>query len=147
MFNSGYGYGNGMNYMPPANRFMPQQQVPQNMMMNQSMNQQAPASTGLRGRIVTSIDEIRAAQIELDGAETFFPCPANASIYTKSIDMNGNAVIRRYELSEDNGMTEKKQEIVDVETFNGLQKRVKQLEDILISLTAPTTKKEDENKK
>lgn len=48
---------------------------------------QQPMPMALKGRIVT--DEAKAAQIDLDGTSTFFPCPAEGKIYEKSIDLNG----------------------------------------------------------
>ena len=38
---------------------------------------QQPMPMALKGRIVTGMDEAKAAQIDLDGTSTFFPCPAD----------------------------------------------------------------------
>lgn len=123
------------NYM--ANRWqMPQQQqqmaMPQQMLQQQLMQQQFPQMQqqqmlGLKGKVVSSIEEVKATSVDMDGSETYFPYPAGNSIYTKSIDMNGNQLIRRYVLSEDNGGQE-----VNV---SELAKRVKSLEEMLDSLT------------
>ena len=60
---------------------------------------QQPMPMALKGRIVTGMDEAKAAQIDLDGTSTFFPCPAEGKIYEKSIDLNGLPVFRVYQLS------------------------------------------------
>lgn len=59
---------------------------------------QQPMTMVLKGRIVTSMDEAKAAQIDLDGTSTFFPCPAEGKIYEKSIDLNGLPAFRVYQL-------------------------------------------------
>ena len=47
---------------------------------------QQPMPIALKGRIVTSMDEAKAAQIDLDGTSTFFPCPAEGKIYQTLIE-------------------------------------------------------------
>ena len=50
---------------------------------------QQPMPMALKGRIVTGMDEAKAAQIDLDGTSTFFPCPAEGKIYEKLIGLDG----------------------------------------------------------
>lgn len=52
----------------------------------------------LKGRIVTGMEEARAAQIDLDGSSTFFPCPAKGEVYEKAIDLNGLPTFKVYKL-------------------------------------------------
>ena len=52
--------------------------------------------SGLKGRIVMGIDEARAAQVDLDGTAHYFDCPSEATIYKKSIDLNGMPVFETY---------------------------------------------------
>lgn len=55
------------------------------------------SQTGLlRGRTVTSMDEVRGAMIDLDGGIYFFPDPGNHKIYTKQINLDGTATINTY---------------------------------------------------
>ena len=111
---------------------VPQQTIPQQQQMLQQ--QFSPATpqqiVGLKGRIVSSIEEVKATPVDMDGSETYFPHPASNSIFTKSIDMSGNQVIRRYVLDKENG----NQEI----NVNDLANRVKSLEEMLESLTGGT---------
>lgn len=53
---------------------------------------------GLRGRAVTSIEEARAAQIELDGTIFYFPSLAENKIYTKSVGLDGMPIFNVYSL-------------------------------------------------
>lgn len=66
------------------------------------MGQQMQQGTMLRGRMVTSIDEVRACPVIMDGADTYFPVPAENAIYAKYVDLNGNPVIRKYTQVQDN---------------------------------------------
>lgn len=59
--------------------------------------QQAPF---LKGRPVSSLDEVRAATIDFDGSVSFFPDLANGKIYTKQCNIDGTAQLNMYELKE-----------------------------------------------
>lgn len=54
----------------------------------------------LKGRPVSSIDEVRAIPIDFDGSVFFFPDFANKRIYTKQINMDGTASLFMYEMKE-----------------------------------------------
>ena len=56
-----------------------------------------PQQNLLKGRFVSSIDEVRAAQVDFDGSIFIFPDMANKKIYTKQIDLNGNAKLEEYD--------------------------------------------------
>lgn len=78
---------------------------PQDYMMNpqnyqQNYNQQPVVNTGLKGRVVTSIDEAKSAMIDLDGSLFIFPDIANKRIYTKQINLDGTASLLVYNLQE-----------------------------------------------
>ena len=63
-----------------------------------------PASTSsqmmLKGRPVSSVDEVRATVVDFDGSVFYFPDIANKRIYTKQIGMDGSAILCMYELKE-----------------------------------------------
>ena len=84
----------------------------------------------IKGRYASSLDEVRAAQIDFDGSMTYFVCPAINTIYAKSIDMNGNSLIEAYVL--DKG--EAKNNPLD-DKLNDLDSRIKVLEELI---TAPS---------
>lgn len=66
----------------------------------QSRSMAQPSIYGLKGRPVSSLDEVRATSIDFDGSIFFFPDLANKRIYTKQINMDGTAVLNMYELKE-----------------------------------------------
>lgn len=54
----------------------------------------------IKGRPVSSIDEVRAMSIDFDGSIFFFPDLANKKIYTKQINLDGTSTINVYELKD-----------------------------------------------
>ena len=83
-------YTNG--YYQPNQSVMRPSQNPPIMPMQQVF--------GLKGRPVSSIEEVRATSIDFDGSVFFFPDLANKRIYTKQIGMDGLAVINMYEYKQ-----------------------------------------------
>lgn len=79
------GFGNNQSYYQPqrTNTIIPPSQQPQ------------PAFIGLKGRPVSSLEEARAAAIDFDGSVFFFPDLANKRIYTKQINLDGTASMKR----------------------------------------------------
>ena len=63
------------------------------------MPQTAP-SVVLKGRPVSSFEEARVAQIDLDGSVSIFPDLGNKRIYTKRINIDGTAALQTYTLDE-----------------------------------------------
>ena len=55
---------------------------------------------GLRGRPVSSIEEVRASMIDFDGTTFYFPDAAKKSIYTKRMNLDGTASLETYRLVE-----------------------------------------------
>lgn len=60
-------------------------------------NYYQPQIPALKGRPVSSLDEVRATGIDFDGTIFYFPDVANKRIYTKQIGMDGSAVLKMYE--------------------------------------------------
>ena len=58
---------------------------------------EVPQQNLLKGRFVSSVDEVRAAQVDFDGSIFIFPDMANKKIYTKQIDLNGNVKLEEYD--------------------------------------------------
>lgn len=83
-------------YQPTTSYF--QQQSLSNMRPMQQMNYQS--SPLLKGRLVSSFEEAKAAGIDFDGSIFYFPDLANRRIYTKQINMDGTATLNMYELKE-----------------------------------------------
>ena len=85
------------NYYPQS---QPQQVSQQQPIYQMSSYRQAPPQTGLKGRLVSSLEEARATSIDFDGSVFYFPDLANKRIYTKQINMDGTASLYVYELRE-----------------------------------------------
>ena len=83
------------NFYPQQTQVTPWQPVYQSPYLRQ-----APPQTGLKGRLVTSLEEARATSIDFDGSVFYFPDLANKRIYTKQINMDGTATLCMYELRE-----------------------------------------------
>lgn len=83
------------NFYPQQTQVTPQQPVYQSPYLRQ-----APPQTGLKGRLVASLEEARATSIDFDGSVFYFPDLANKRIYTKQINMDGTASLCVYELRE-----------------------------------------------
>ena len=81
--------------------YYPQQvQVSQQPIYQQSVYRQAQPINGLKGRLVSSLEEARATSIDFDGSVFYFPDLANKRIYTKQINIDGTASLYVYELRE-----------------------------------------------
>lgn len=65
--------------------------IPQQPLMPQQMSI-------LRGRPVSSLEEVRAAAVDFDGIVTYFPDLAHGCIYTKQCNMDGTASLNLYEI-------------------------------------------------
>ena len=89
---------NGYNYYPQSQPIYSQHKVNPNFNNGQVFTYSQ--TMGLKGRPVTSLDEVRAASIEFDGSIFYFPDLANRCIYTKQINNDGTASINLYELKQ-----------------------------------------------
>ena len=85
-------------YRPPYNGY-PQVQgnYPQTFPQRYPQQQmQMPVNNIVKGRVVTGIEEARAAQVELDGTPSYFPSLGEGKIYVKYIGMDGLPVFQTF---------------------------------------------------
>ena len=84
------------NYYPQAQQPVgqPTQYIPQ------AYQRPVQPQLGLKGRLVSSLEEARATSIDFDGSVFYFPDFANRRIYTKQINLDGTATLNVYELRE-----------------------------------------------
>ena len=85
-------------YRPPYNGY-PQVQgnYPQTYQQRYPQQQmQMPVNNIVKGRVVTGIEEARAAQVELDGTPSYFPSLGEGKIYVKYIGMDGLPVFQSF---------------------------------------------------
>lgn len=52
----------------------------------------------LKGRPVTSIEEVKGTPVDFDGSVFYFPDLGNKRIYTKQINLDGTSTVNLYEL-------------------------------------------------
>ena len=98
---------------------------------------QAPPQIGLKGRLVSSLEEARATSIDFDGSVFYFPDLANKRIYTKQINADGTASLLMYELKE---LPVDKEQVVSISTeqFITREELERVLADFRQSLAQPT---------
>ena len=72
----------------------------QQPIQQQRLIQAQQSTVALKGRPVSSLDEVRATAIDFDGSIFYFTSLANDKIYTKQINMDGTSTVRVYELGE-----------------------------------------------
>lgn len=129
-------YQNMQNQIPPGyytGGYTPQQNPNTQYDMNYAQRftsniQSAP--TYLKGRPVVSLEEARAAQIDLDGSIHIFTDIGNKKIYTKQINLDGTATLNIYNLQEENP-TEQVEFVTKAE-FNEEMNKMQSLLNLLI---------------
>ena len=102
-------------YYPPVQQPMNQQTIPNYTQPNYLRT--AQSQNGLKGRLVSSLEEARATSIDFDGSIFYFPDLANKRIYTKQINMDGTATLNVYELKETPIMNENPQMTQSMNNF------------------------------
>ena len=102
-------------YYPPVQQPMGQQVVPNYTQPNYLRT--AQSQNGLKGRLVSSLEEARSTSIDFDGSIFYFPDLANKRIYTKQINMDGTATLNVYELKETPIMNENPQMTQSMNNF------------------------------
>lgn len=109
---SPYGYQPFYNPMAtPQQRLAEMEQQHSQFVQNQNgMNSQMPNmamnQNFMKCRAVTSVDEAKAAMIDLDGSIHVFTDIANRKIYTKQINLDGTATLNTYVLDDPLKVTE-----------------------------------------
>lgn len=129
-------YQNMQNQIPPGyytGGYTPQQnpntQYDMNYAQRFTSNMQS-APTYLKGRPVVSLEEARAAQIDLDGSIHIFTDIGNKKIYTKQINLDGTATLNVYNLQEENPIEQV--EFVTKAEFNEEMNKMQSLLNLLI---------------
>lgn len=123
MYGNNYGYNNyAYGAAPDMRRRLETMQQQYAAQGNYGMQQNMAI-----GRVVTGLEEARAAQIPLDGTPVYFPSPAENKIYVKYVGMNGAPVFNVYEMA----VQSKQPVYADSAVVAALQQRVEQLEHII----------------
>ena len=132
------------NYYPQQNQVTQQQPIYQQA----PVFRQGPPQAGLKGRLVSSLEEARATSIDFDGSVFYFPDLANKRIYTKQINMDGTATLCMYELrdlpieKEISGLVPSVEKFVTREEFEQVLSQLHQLLQKPTEPAAPASPKE-----
>lgn len=96
-------YGN--NFYNPTTRFQPNitnlTQPMQPTTYIPPVQSQPIQGSGLQGKIVESIDVVKATDIPLDGSVSYFPLTDNSAIVTKKLKSDGTSEIIVYKPAEE----------------------------------------------
>ena len=71
----------------------------------------------LKGRPVSSLEEVRAMSVDFDGSISYFPDIANNKIYTKQVNMDGTSTVLMYEMKEIPAQQEVNNDFITREEF------------------------------
>lgn len=98
MYNNPY----NQNMYNPYNKYQPVN-VPTQPIQSQQFIQPIPPQPSLLGKIVDSIDVVKATDIPLDGSTSYFPLTDGSAIVTKKLQMDGTSRTIIYKpIAEDN---------------------------------------------
>ncbi len=122
------------NYYPQQTPQVAQQQP----LYQMPYQRQAPPQAGLKGRLVSSLEEARATSIDFDGSVFYFPDLANKRIYTKQINIDGTATLCMYELRETPIEREESGSVPSVEKFVTREEFERVLAQLSEKLASPT---------
>lgn len=116
-------YGNPYYTQPP--RYQPINNT--NMMQQQYIPPMPQPTTqiGLLGKIVDSIDVVKAMDIPLDGSVSYFPLTDGTAIVSKQLQNDGTSKTIIYKPTIEN-----KKDIVKYATFNEIDELKQELEDL-----------------
>ena len=101
-----------------------------------------PQQNLLKGRFVSSVDEVRAAQVDFDGSIFIFPDMANKKIYTKQIDLNGNVKLEEYDWVP----IEKNAAVGDFVTKQEFEETMAKVKEAISQATQPQVTKQPQSK-
>lgn len=144
-----YGYNPYGNYQ--QQQYMPMDRLAQLQANYQNtMGYQQPQSQnipfGLNGQMVDSIDVVKAKDVDMSGAVTYYPQSNGEVIYTKQLQPDGTSRILTYRISQDAPQTQVQQP-VNMDVLNGMFGQLKQdllseingIKDLVGTFMSPST--------
>lgn len=148
-------YGNYGRYQAPIgvptqpmqnNQFM-QPMNTQQMPITSTYNQPITPQTSLLGKIVDSIDVVKATDIPLDGSTSYFPLTDGSAIITKKLQMDGTSKTVIYkpiiEEPKQEDTSIKLDNYVSIDDFKDLQKEIDNLKNEIRNLKEEKTSKKE----
>ena len=108
-----YNYNLYNPYNPYYNYGQQPQQMPrQNPQIYKSQN-----TTGLQGKVVDSLDVVKATDIPYDGSISYFPLTDNSAIITKQLQQDGTSKVVVYKPITDNEVEKDKPKYITESDF------------------------------
>lgn len=95
-------YGNGFNQYPPMQQQSQYPFIQQKPSQFTPQPQQPVVKPPAMLYTVSNRTEVEAYMVACDGSTTYFLCPAENCIYSKSVDMMGRPVINTFALQNSN---------------------------------------------
>lgn len=102
-------------YNPYYNNFNQQSQQIQNPRLSQQIYK-PQQQTGLQGKVVDSLDVVKATDIPYDGSVSYFPLTDNSAIITKQLQQDGTSKVVIYKPITENN--EVKPQYITEKEFN-----------------------------
>ena len=126
-YNNGYMNPYYMQQIPMQNmqqntRPAEQSYVQPNTQMNQQIYK--PQTIGLQGKVVDSIDVVKATDIALDGSVTYFPLADGTGIVTKQLLPDGTSKMIVYKPIEEKEVEKQQPKYITVEEFDETIKKI-----------------------
>lgn len=121
----------------PISQQSPMQQ--EQYMQQQSMYRQ---SIPLQGKLVDSIELVKATEIPLDGSISYFPLTDGTAIITKQLQMDGTSKTLIYKPVENNDENKKEEEKPKYVTIEEFEQRFKKINNSEIKDELKTLKRQ-----
>ena len=123
MYNNQFGYN--PYYQPFNNNFNQPLQNSANALQNSAVNSQNSAINRqvLNGKLVDSIDVVKATEVSLDGTTGYYPLTDGSAIVTKKLLTDGTSKMTIYKPVE-----EKETPKVEYATMDDVKKSIKEID-------------------
>lgn len=119
-------YGNNYGFNPyyPQQRFQNVEQTTQQpMMATYQPPVQLTKLSGLLGKVVDSIDVVKASEIPMDGSTSYYPLSDGSCIVTKQLQSDGTSKIVVYKPAQ-----EDKKDAIQFATLEDIQDAINDLD-------------------
>ena len=114
-------YNSGQRYQPmPTQPIMNQPMTPQPYIQPV---QQPTSQVGLLGKVVDSIDVVKASEIPMDGSTSYYPLSDGSCIVTKQLQSDGTSKMVVYKPAQ-----EDKKDTVQFATLDDIQDAINDLD-------------------
>lgn len=133
------------NLYNPYNPYYNYGQQPQQMPKQNSQIYKPQGITGLQGKVVDSLDVVKATDIPYDGSISYFPLTDNSAIITKQLQQDGTSKVVVYKPITDNEVEKDKPKYMTESDFKEQIKDInsKDIKDIKEDIKSLKRKLED----